>query len=66
MCLCPLAKIRLMYISESRAQAQTFQEQTLGVELGHKFLAEMSPNQIIQRKVKYTWKCISSVCYLCK
>lgn len=47
---------RLMYISESRAQTQTFQEQTLGVEIGHKSLAEMFPNQVIQRNVKCTWK----------
>lgn len=52
----PGKNLRLTYISESRAQTQTFQEQTLGVELGHKSLAEMSPNQVIQRKVKYTWK----------
>lgn len=54
--MCPGKNLSLAYISESRAQAQTFQEQTLGVELGHKSLAEMSPNQVIQRKVKYTWK----------
>lgn len=52
----PGKNLRLMYISESRVQAQTFQEQTLDMELGHKSLAEMSPNEVIQMKVKYTWK----------